>query len=129
MKLGDTPSELSPKEEYGDLENLFQWEGLEQNFDEVKDQLETIEALIRDYIKFCERYETDLGMEIYVDECADKIDRAFESFTINGKVIDIRELSDKYKFERIDIYNEIVVDVNRYIELFMIGTDHLPLVY
>lgn len=109
------------EEEYGSFDELFAVENLGDHFEEVKKQLDVIRVLVEEFEDLREKYKTDLDMDQYVDASEEKIQQAFENFTINGKKIDLRKLSNQSSFR--EIYNDIVEEINRYIEHYMIGRD------
>lgn len=109
------------EEEYGSFDELFAVENLGDHFEEVKNQLNVIRALVEEFEDLHEKHKTDLDMDQYVDASEEKIQNAFENFTINGKKIDLRKLSNQSSFR--EIYNDIVEEINRYIEQYMIGKD------
>lgn len=114
-----TEAVVDPTEEYGSIGNLFSMENLSDNFDEVKDQLDQIKELISKYSDLREKHKTDLDMDQYADEYDEKIRSALVNFTINKKKIDISKLSKSVGFR--EIYNDIIYEINDYVELFMIG--------
>jgi hypothetical protein len=117
---GEVERVADPLEKYGAMEYLLIMESLLDHFDEVENQLNTIRMLIEEYDEVKEKHKTDLDMDQYVDEYAQKIRDAFENFAINNKKVDIGKLSKKIDFK--DIYNHVVLSVNDYIEANMIGS-------
>ena len=111
----------NPKEEYGTVEDMFSIENLGDNFDMVLEQMNKLRKLIEKYNEVSEAYKTDLDMDQYVDEYLFKIEDVLRNFRINNKSLDIRKIANGGRFE--DYYNDIVLDMNRYIENFMRGKD------
>lgn len=109
-------------EEYGDVETLFLMENLSENFDMVEEQMNNIRKLIIKYNKAREAHKKDPDMDIYVDEYSDKIENSFTQFTINGKIVNIRELYKGRGVNFEDIFNDIIIEINNYIEHSMIGS-------
>lgn len=121
------PKVESPKEEYGELRWLFQMEQLGENFDAAVAQLEKIKELIETHSELEEKHKTDLDVDHYLDEAAEKIDTALKNFAINGKTVDIGQLVEN-ETTYTDKYNAIVFEINDYAEHYMIGQhkDNIP---
>lgn len=111
--------EESVENDYESFEELFAVENLREHFAEVKVQLDALADLIYEFEKVSLQHKTDQDADHYVDEAAEKVEHALKNFTINGKKIDLSNISSQTTYK--EIYNDIVFDVNTYIEFYMIG--------
>ncbi len=108
-------------EEYGSIENLFLMESLGENIESVRKQLGKIRELITKLKTLQEKQKIDQGISVYVDEVGLELYEAFRHFELNGKNINLYEFFEEDLEE--SLYNEIIFEINRYIEDYMIGTD------
>ena len=116
-------------DKYIDLEDLISREGKDgkkfddENFDDVKRQLDIVRGLIQESEDGSETEklsrEEYLAHEKNIVDHDKRIREIFENFIINGNVADVTKL---YSGSPKEIYNEIVDQVNRYKEFYMIGT-------
>lgn len=114
----------NPLEEYGDLDTMFQMERLDENFDSVQDQIDSLRTKIERLKRLNAEHKEDLDMGVYVDEAQQEVDDAFANFSINGKKFDIRSLCEGRQIDEdknVDNFNTIVSAVNGYAEMYMIG--------
>jgi hypothetical protein len=116
-----SPGGASPEEqEYEGLDMLFSDENLGESFDAVKTQLDSLRGLILDLGETREKHATDPDQDQYVDALEEQVANGFKKFKINTKEVDIGSLAGEGAWE--DKYNAIVNEINRYKELYMIGS-------
>lgn len=115
----------SPEEDYETADVLFLSENLDQNFESVERQPGDIRDLIEKYNKANKELKEDPDMEQYVEEYSGKITKALENFEINGKAIDLTKLTKSTNYN--EIYNDVVYEVNQYIDSQMIGQNKQPI--
>jgi chromosomal replication initiation ATPase DnaA len=86
----------------------------------VKTQLDSLRGLILDLGETREKHATNPDQDQYVDALEEQVANGFKKFKINTKEVDIGSLAGEGAWE--DKYNAIVNEINRYKELYMIGS-------
>ncbi len=123
MNFESMPNEIvepKPKDEYDTLSTLFLVERLDENFDQVIEQLETLRTLAEKTAKLQEEAQTDPDMIHYIEEYKNEFNAKVEHFEINKKTINLKKLSQGLSPK--EIYNDIVLEVNDYAGSQMIGS-------
>ena len=116
-----TEEPIDPETEYGGIGLLFSAENLRENYDEVASQLEKLKGLIKKQRERDRESQIDPDKGHYVEALDQQIDEAFANFSINKKKMDIRKLA--LGATAAEQYNDIVLNVNDYVEMHMIGSD------
>lgn len=112
------------KAEYGDLSGFFQVEVNDETLAGIEGQLAGLRRLIEKHRKLSGELKADPGVEPYVDECAANIEAALTGLEVNGKKINLRELSKETDPK--EIYNDAAYFLNEHKEMFMGGGERTP---